>query len=79
MFYNGFSSCWSGAFEDVRMCKTNFLWVTYAHKTIKGTMADLRAEALVLHHLSGNEIVPYFYGMLASSTFLEQKMTILPL
>ncbi|XP_066923625.1 uncharacterized protein [Clytia hemisphaerica] len=71
LYSNGYPK-WSGVFGEVVLCKINFLGITCAKKNIKGTMADLRAEALVLQHLSGSSFVPYLFGILDSGSILME-------
>ena len=71
LYSNGYPK-WSGVFGEVFLCTINFLDITCAKKSIKGTMADLRAEALVLQHLSGSSFVPYLFGILDSGSILME-------
>ncbi|XP_066924648.1 uncharacterized protein [Clytia hemisphaerica] len=71
-FYSNGYPKWSGVFGEVVLCKINFLGITCAKKSIRGTMADLRAEALVLQHLAGSSFVPYLFGMLESGAILME-------
>lgn len=64
-----------GVFGEIGVCHIQYLGVTCARKTIRGTMADLRAEALVMQHVSGHPCFPFFYGLLSSRAILMEYVS----
>ena len=65
----------SGVFGEVSVCEIKFSGLKCARKTIKGTMADLRAEALVMQLFSGHENFPLFYGLSESGAILMEYIS----
>ena len=55
------SKC-KGAYGEIRLSKIDFLDTLCAKKLIRGSAADVRAEALILNTLSGHPCFPYFLG-----------------
>ena len=52
-----------GVFGEIRLARINYMGISCAKKLIRGSFADIRAEALVMHHVSGNSCFPYFFGL----------------
>lgn len=52
-----------GVYGEIRLAKIDFMGISCAKKLIRGSFSDVRAEALVMHHVSGNACFPYFFGL----------------
>ena len=65
----------SGVFGEITAHEIKFSGIKCARKTITGTMADLRAEALVMNSLSGHSCFPYLYGLTNSGAILMEYIS----
>ncbi|XP_066915199.1 raf homolog serine/threonine-protein kinase-like [Clytia hemisphaerica] len=64
-----------GVFGEISVRKIDFLGVYCARKSIRGSAADLRSEALVLLKLSGHPCFPFLYGMEENHAILMEYIS----
>ncbi len=64
-----------GMFGEINVCQINFLGTYVARKSIRGSIADLKSEALVMQRLSGHPCFPFLYGMEGSCAILMEYIS----
>lgn len=64
-----------GVFGEVHVCKVKYLNIFCAKKVIRGSMLELRAEAMVLQQLSGHQSFPYFFGIVHPGALLMELIS----
>ena len=66
------SAVTKGVFGEINICKIKYMNAFCAKKVIKGSMKEIRAEALVMQQLSGHQSFPYLFGIVHPGALLME-------
>ena len=65
----------SGKFESIYWAKISFIGTICGKKVIIGSVTDLKAEALVMQQVSGDECFPFLFGVMKRGELLVEYIS----